>query len=94
MEIKYRFTQQLLNYPEDCVYFQMDGTFTTIMYRWFTSNPLLNSVGVQLDVYKEPYTTEYNKIKNALDKQGFFCQIEDESEFGLGWITKIEEIKE
>lgn len=87
----YKFEQILDGYTKP--YFQMAGTLEEIMYKWF-HNPTYMSVGVYLDNLKDMYTTERNKIKNALEKQKVYVEIVDASVYNIGWVTKIEEIKE
>ena len=87
----YKFTQMLDGYTDP--YFHMTGTLEEIMYKWFHS-PAYTSVGVHLDKLKDTYTTERNKIKNVLEKQKVYVEIVDASLYGLGWVTKIEEIEE
>lgn len=87
----YKFEQTLDGYPEP--YFQMTGTLEEIMYKWL-HNPAYISVGLYIDGLKDTYTTERNKIKNTLEKQKVYVEIVDESLYGIGWTTKIEEIKE
>ncbi len=86
----YRFTQQLLNYQEN--YFEMEGSLTDIMYRWF-NNPAYIGIGkIYIDVNKDTYTNERKKIIESLQKQKVFIEIVDDSCYSCGWITKIEEI--
>ena len=87
----YKFEQILDSYKEP--YFQMTGTLEEIMYKWF-HNPAYMSVGVYLDNLKDTYTGERSKIKNALEKQKVYVEIVDASVYNIGWVTKIEEIKE
>ncbi len=87
----YRFEQTLDDYTEP--YFQMTGTLEEVMYRWF-NNPAYMSVGVYIDSLKDTYTTERDKIKNALEKQKVYVEIVDASLYGLGWVTKIKEVEE
>ena len=86
----YKFEQTLDGYPEP--YFQITGTLEEIMYKWF-HNPAYMSVGVHLDNLKDTYTVERSKIKNALEKQKVYVEIVDADLYGLGWVTKIESIK-
>lgn len=87
----YKFEQILDGYTEP--YFHLTGTLEEIMYKWF-HNPAYMSVGVHLDSLKDTYTTERNKIKNALEKQKVYVEIVDASVYNMGWVTKIKEIKE
>ena len=87
----YKFTQMIDGYTEP--YFRMTGTLEEIMYKWF-HNPAYMSVGVHLDNLKDTYTVERTKIKNALEKQKVYVEIVDASVYNMGWVTKIEEIKE
>ena len=87
----YKFTQVMDGYIDP--YFQMTGTLEEIMYKWF-NNPTYVYVGVCIDSLKDTYTTERNKIKNTLEKQKVYVEIVDASVYNIGWVTKIEEIKE
>ena len=87
----YKFTQVMDGYIDS--YFQMTGTLEEVMYRWF-NNPAYTSVGVYIDNLKDTYTTERSKIKNTLEKQKVYVEIADASVYNMGWVTKIEEIKE
>ncbi len=87
----YRFEQTLDGYIDP--HFQMTGTLEEVMYRWF-NNPAYMSVGVYIDSLKDTYTTERNKIKNALEKQKVYVEIVDADLYSLGWVTKIEEVEE
>lgn len=87
----YKFTQMLDGYTEP--YFQMTGTLEEVMYRWF-NNPAYMSVGLYIDNIKDTYTTERNKIKNALENQKVYVEIVDADLYNMGWVTKIEEIEE
>ena len=87
----YKFEQILDGYTEP--YFHLTGTLEEIMYKWFY-NPAYMSVGVHLDNLKDTYTVERNKIKNVLEKQKVYVEIVDASAYNMGWVTKIEEIKE
>ena len=86
----YKFTQVMDGYIEP--YFQMTGTLEEVMYRWF-NNPAYMSVGVYIDSLKDMYTTERNKIKNTLEKQKVYVEIVDAGLYGLGWVTKIDEVE-
>lgn len=87
----YKFEQILDGYKEP--YFQMTGTLEEVMYKWF-HNPAYMSVGVRLDNLKDTYTVERTKIKSTLEKQKAYIEIVDASVYNIGWVTKIEEIKE
>lgn len=87
----YKFEQILDGYTEP--YFHMTGTLEEIMYKWF-HNPAYISVGVYLDNLKDTYTVERSKIKNILEKQKVYVEIVDKNVYGIGWTTKIEEVKE
>lgn len=87
----YKFTQVMDGYKEP--YFQMTGTLEKVMYKWL-HNPTYISVELYIDGLKDTYTTERNKIKNTLEKQKVYVEIVDVGLYGLGWTTKIEEIKE
>ncbi|QEG08526.1 hypothetical protein [Aeromonas phage 4L372D] len=86
----YKFTQVMEGYAEP--YFHMIGTLEEIMYKWF-HNPAYSSVGVYLDNLKDTYTVERSKIKSTLEKQQAYIEIVDADLYGLGWVTKIESIK-
>jgi hypothetical protein len=86
----YKFTQVMDGYKEP--YFQMTGTLEEIMYKWF-NNPTYMYVGIYIDSLKDTYTSERSKIKNALEKQQAYIEIVDADLYGLGWVTKIESIK-
>lgn len=86
----YRFTQTMDNYQEP--YYTSEGTLETILYLWF-HNAAQRKVGLFLDSNKESYTKEKQKIKEFLDKQSYFCEIVDKDCYGIGWVTKIDEIK-
>lgn len=85
----YRFTQQLLNYQEN--YFEMEGCLDDILERW-SKEPWQQTqgqyYGYSIDCYEGLY---YHGI-GQLNKQKVFIEIVDESCYGCGWITKIEEI--
>ncbi len=87
----YKFTQVMDGYKEP--YFQMTGTLEEVAHRWF-NNPAYMSVGLYIDSLKDMYTTERNKVKNALENQKVYVEIVDAGLYSLGWVTKIEEIKE
>lgn len=87
----YKFTQVMDGYTEP--YFQMTGTFEDVMYKWF-HNPAYVSVGLYIDSLKDMYTTERNKIKNALEKQKVYVEVVDADLYGLGWVTQIREVEE
>lgn len=87
----YKFTQVMDGYTEP--YFHMTGTLEEIIYKWF-NNPAYMYVGIYIDSLKDTYTTERNKIKNTLEKQKVYVEIVDASVYNIGWVTKIEEIKE
>lgn len=86
----YKFEQILDGYTEH--YFQMTGTLEEVMYKWF-HNPAYMSVGVYLDNLKDTYTVERSKIKSTLEKQKAYIEIVDADLYGLGWMTKIESMK-
>lgn len=86
----YKFTQVMDGYIDP--YFQMTGTLEEIMYKWF-HNPAYMSVGVYLDNLKDTYTVERSKIKSTLEKQKAYIEIVDADLYGLGWVTKIESMK-
>lgn len=87
----YKFTQVMDGYIDP--YFQITGTLEEIVYKWF-NNPTYVYVGIYIDSLKDTYTTERNKIKNTLEKQKVYVEIVDASVYNIGWVTKIEEIKE
>lgn len=86
----YKFEQTLDGYTDP--YFYMTGTLEEIMYKWF-HNPTYISVGVYLDNLKDTYTVERSKIKSTLEKQKAYIEIVDADLYGLGWVTKIESMK-
>lgn len=86
----YKFEQILDGYIDP--YFQMTGTLEEIMYKWF-NNPTYVYVGIYIDSLKDTYTTERNKIKNALEKQKVYVEIVDASVYNIGWVTKINEVE-
>ena len=86
----YKFEQTLDGYTKP--YFQMTGTLEEIMYKWF-HNPTYMSVGVYLDNLKDTYTVERSKIKSTLEKQKAYIEIVDVDLYGLGWVTKINEVE-
>lgn len=88
----YKFQQILYNHQEP--YFEMIGTFETIMYRWFHSPAYTELASILLDVNKQPYTKEYNNILMCLNKQGFYIELVDEDCYGMGWVTKIIKLEE
>lgn len=87
----YKFIQVMDGYKEP--YFQMTGTLEEVMYKQFC-NPDYAYVGVYIDSLKDMYTTERDKIKNALEKQKVYVEIVDADLYSLSWVTKIEEVEE
>ena len=86
----YKFTQVMDGYIDP--YLQMTGTLEEVMYRWF-NNPAYTSVGVYIDSLKDTYTVERSKIKSTLEKQKAYIEIVDVDLYGLGWVTKINEVE-
>lgn len=91
----YRFTQTLDNRTEP--YYQMKGTLEQIMDTWYYSGVQYRVIG-QYDQYKTTSQKDKNqfkmKIRDLLDKQKVYVEIVDDSVYGVGWTTKIEEIEE
>lgn len=82
----YKFEQTLDGYTEP--YFQMTGTLEEIMAKWWgnvTSNSLYRYVDSSFNIHQQ-------KVAEVLNKQKVYVEIIDESLYGTGWTTKIEEI--
>ena len=91
----YKFEQTLDGYTEP--YFQMTGTLEEIMDTWYYSGVQYRVIG-QYDQYKTTSQKHKNqfkmKVMDLLDKQKVYVEIVDENLYGIGWTTKIEDIKE
>lgn len=85
----YRFTQTLSNYTEP--YYQMEGTLEEVLQKW-CKGPWPQYKGEYIGYSIDCYNSLYFQVLTYLEKQSMFIEIIDSSLYGLGWMTKIEEI--
>lgn len=87
----YKFEQILDGYTEP--YFQMAGTLEEIMYKW-CHGPWPQHKGEYIGYSTDCYNSLYFQVLTYLERQSMFIEIVDSSLYGLGWMTKIEELEE
>lgn len=84
----YKFTQVMDGYTEP--YFQMTGTLEEIMANWWR-NVMSNSLYRYVD---SSFNIHQIMVAEVLNKQKAYVEIVDADLYNMGWVTKIEEIKE
>lgn len=87
----YKFTQVMDGYKEP--YFQMTGTLEDILLKWH-HGPWPKHKGEYVGYSTDCYNSLYSKVICCLEKQKVYVEIVDAGLYSLGWVTKIEEIKE
>ena len=87
----YKFTQVMDGYKEP--YFQMTGTLEDILLKWH-HGPWPKHKGEYVGYSTDCYNSLYSKVICCLEKQKVYVEIVDASVYNIGWVTKIEEIKE
>lgn len=87
----YKFTQVMDGYTDP--YFHMTGTLEEIMYKW-CHGPWPQHKGEYIGYSTDHYNQLYFQVLTYLERQSMFIEIVDSSLYGLGWMTKIEEIEE
>lgn len=84
----YRFTQTLNNYIEH--YYQMEGTLEDIIHKWLHHDNITEYLWwCGISCYEELHSN----VLGFLNKQKVYIEVVDDSVYGLGWRTKIEEIE-
>ncbi len=87
----YKFTQMLDGYKEP--YFQMTGGLEDILGKWHYV-PWPQHKGEYVGYSTDCYNSLYSKVICCLEKQKVYVEIVDADLYGLGWVTKIEEVAE
>lgn len=70
----------------------MTGALEEIIEKW-CKGPWPQHNGEYLDYSVDCYNALYFQVLNYLDKQKMFIEIVDNSLYGIGWMTKINEVK-
>lgn len=84
----YKFEQILDGYTKP--YFHMTGTLEEIMAKWWR-NVMSNSLYRYVD---SSFNIHRRRVTEVLNKQKVYVEIVDACVYNMGWVTKIEEIKE